>query len=220
MSGLLLVVLSIGFADSANPSTIGPALYLATTKQPGRTLAGFSLGVFAVYLAGGLVLLLGPGRYLIARLPHPGQTTIHWLELAAGLALMVVAFVLWRGRHRMARHLRSHEGRIRRSSLLLGGGIMLVELPTAVPYFAVIAALADSGRSTLTQIALLLLFNVAFVAPLLAILAVVRLAGERGARALARAHESLHRRAPVLIPAAVVCLAIVLVVLGALGLAR
>jgi cytochrome c biogenesis protein CcdA len=220
MSRLLLVVLSIGFADSVNPSTVGPALYLSTTKRPERTLAGFLLGVFAVYLAGGLVLLLGPGRYLIARLPHPGRTTIHWLELVAGIALLIVAWVLWLRRDWMARHLRSRESRIGGSSILLGGGIMAVELPTAVPYFAVIAALADSGRSIATQIGLLVIFNVAFVTPLLAILVVVQLAGERGARALARAHESLHRRAPVLIPAAVFCLAVVLVVLGALGLTR
>jgi cytochrome c biogenesis protein CcdA len=220
MSRLLLVVLSIGFADSANPSTVGPALYLATTKRPERQVAGFILGVFTVYLAGGLVLLLGPGRYLVAKVPRPSSTTVHWLELGAGIALAVVAFVLWRGRDRIVRHLESHEGRIGRSSILLGGGIMLVELPTAVPYFAVIAALADSGRNPTTQIALLVLFNVAFVAPLLVILVVVQLAGARGARALERAHEYVHRRAPVLIPAAVLCLAVVLVALGALGLAR
>ena len=174
--------------------------------------------MFVVFFAGGLVLLLGPGRFLIAKLPHPGATTIHWLELVAGVALLVVAFVLWRGRDRMARHLRGHETRIGGSSILLGGGIMLVELPTAVPYFAVIAALADSGQSTSTQIGLLFLFNVAFIAPLLVILVVVQLAGERGARALERAHEYLHRRAPVLIPAAVLCIAVVLLVLGAVGL--
>jgi cytochrome c biogenesis protein CcdA len=218
MSRLLLVVLSIGFADSANPSTVGPALYLATTRRPERQLAGFILGVFAVYLAGGLVLLLGPGRYLVARIPRPSGTTVNWLELGAGIALLVAAVALWRGRDRIARHLRSHEGRIGRSSILLGGAIMLVELPTAVPYFAVIAALADSGRSAVAQTALLVLFNVAFVAPLLVILVVVSLAGARGARALERAHEYLHRRAPVLIPAAVFALAVVLVVLGAVGL--
>jgi cytochrome c biogenesis protein CcdA len=220
MSRLLLVVLSIGFADSANPSTVAPALYLATTKRPERQLAGFILGVFAVYLAGGLVLLLGPGHYLVARIPRPSSTTMNWLELGAGIALLVAAVALWRGRDRISRHLRSHEGRIRRSSILLGGGIMLVELPTAVPYFAVIAALADSSRSTTAQIALLVLFNAAFVVPLLVILVVVRLAGARGARALDRAHEYIHRRAPVLIPGAVLVLAVVLVALGAVGLTR
>jgi cytochrome c biogenesis protein CcdA len=219
MRRLLLVVLSIGFADSANPTTVGPALYLATTKRPTRSLAGFILGVFVVFFAGGLVLLLGPGRFLVAKLPHPSSTTIHWLELGGGIALLVVAFVLWRARDRMDRHLRSHETRIGGSSILLGGGIMLVELPTAVPYFAAIAAVADSRQSIATQIALLFLFNVAFIAPLLVILVVVQLAGQRGARALERAHAYLHRRAPVLILAAVLCIAVVLLVLGAVGLA-
>jgi len=84
MRALLLVVLSIGFADSANPSTIGPALYLATTKRPERAIAGFVVGVFMVYLVGGAVLLLGPGRYLLPLVPHPGRHTVHVLELAGG----------------------------------------------------------------------------------------------------------------------------------------
>jgi cytochrome c biogenesis protein CcdA len=220
MNGLLLLVLTIGVADSINPSTLGPALYLATTKRPVRRLAGFILGVFVVYLAGGLVLLLGPGRYLIAKVPHPGHTTVHWLELAAGIALLAGALVLWRVRGRVDSHLQARERKIGGSSILLGGGIMAVELPTALPYFAVIAALADSNESTAAQIALLVLFNVLFVLPLAAILVVVWLAGERGARLLERVHAYLYRRASVLLPAVVFAGAGVLLVLGAVGLTR
>ena len=220
MNGLLLLVLTIGVADSINPSTVGPALYLATTKRAVRRLAGFILGVFVVYLAGGLLLLLGPGRYLIAKVPHPGHTTVHWLELAAGVALLVAAFVLWRVRGHVDRHLQAREAKLGGSSILLGGGIMAVELPTALPYFAVIAALADSNESTTTQIALLVLFNILFVLPLAVILVVVWLAGARGARLLERVHAYLYRRASVLLPAIVFAGAGALLVLGAVGLAR
>jgi cytochrome c biogenesis protein CcdA len=219
MRALVLVVVSVGLIDCLNPSTIGPALYLATRKNPVRSIAGFCLGVFVVYLLGGIVLTLGPGRLLVRALPHPGSTTVAELELGAGAVAVVVAVVLWLARGRIARHLRTHEHRLDRSSILLGGGIMAVELPTAVPYFAVIAALADSGRGVVPQIALLVLFNLVFVAPLLLILVVVKLAGARGARVLGDVHDRLHRHAPVLIPAAVLCLGAVLVVLGAVGLA-
>jgi cytochrome c biogenesis protein CcdA len=219
MRGLVLVVVSVGLIDCLNPSTIGPALYLATRKNPVRSIAGFILGVFVVYLLGGILLTLGPGRLLIRAVPHPGHTTVAELELAGGIAAIVLAVVLWLARERVARHLHRHEHRLDRSSILLGGGIMAVELPTAVPYFAVIAAVADSGSSIATQLGLLVLFNVVFVAPILVILAVVKLSGNRGARVLADIHERLHRHAAVLIPAAVLVVGVVLVALGAVGLA-
>jgi cytochrome c biogenesis protein CcdA len=219
MRALVLVVVSVGLLDCLNPSTIGPALYLATRKDAERSIGGFILGVFAVNIVGGVVLTLGPGRWLIRLLPHPGHATVSRLELAGGVALIVLAVALWLARERVAKHLQRHERRVGGSSILLGAGIMAVELPTAVPYFAVIATIADSAQSSAAQVALLVLFNVVFVAPLLLILAVVGLAGERGARRLEGIHARLHRHAAVLIPAGVLAVGVVLGLLGVVGLA-
>jgi len=218
---LLTVVISIGLADSVNPSTIAPALYLATAKNAPRSIAGFIVGVFVVYLAGGLVLTFGPGPVLLAALPHPHprRETVHVIELAIGVGALILAVALWLARDRVATHLGRHERRVGRSSILLGGAIMAVELPTAFPYFAVIAAVVGSHAHALTQIALLILFNVLFVAPLVGILAVVALTGERGARKLEQAHVLLHRHGPVLIPVLIFIVAIVLILIGSRGLA-
>jgi cytochrome c biogenesis protein CcdA len=217
---LLTVVISIGLADSANPSTIAPALYLATEKNAPRSIAGFIVGVFVVYLAGGLVLTFGPGPFLLDALPHPRRETVHAIELALGVGALLLALVLWLARDRVATHLGRHERRVGRSSILLGGAIMAVELPTAFPYFAVIAAVVGSHTHVLTRVALLVLFNVLFVAPLVVILAVVVLSGERGARKLEQAHALLHRHGPVLLPVLIFVVAIVLILIGSLGLAR
>jgi cytochrome c biogenesis protein CcdA len=220
---LLIVVLSIGFVDSVNPTTIGPALYLATQKNAQRKIAGFILGVFVVYLVGGLVLTLGPGALLIAALPRPGRQLVSVTELVLGLVSLAAAVVLALRRERIPRHLRKHESRFGRgggSAILLGGGIMAIELPTAFPYFAVIAAIDSANVSVAKEIGLLILFNLLFVAPLLAILVVLRLSGERGVETLDAIHTQLHRRAQVLIPAVVGIVAVVLIVLGGTGLAR
>jgi len=217
---LVTVVISIGLVDSVNPSTIAPALYLATEKNAPRSIAGFIVGVFVVYLAGGLVLTFGPGPVLLAALPHPRRETVHVIELALGVGALILAVVLWVARDRVATHLGRHERRFARSSILLGGAIMAVELPTAFPYFAVIAAVVGSHAHAVTQFALLVLFNAVFVAPLMGILAVVVLAGERGARKLEQAHVLLHRHGPVLIPVLIFVVAIVLILLGSHGLAR
>ena len=106
-----------------------------------------------------------------------------------------------------------------RTSILVGAGIMAVELPTALPYFAVIAAVTSSGRSVTMQVALVLLFNLVFVAPLLAVLAVRQLAGARGRSWLTATRERLDRHADALVPALVLLVAVILVAIGAVGLA-
>ena len=217
MLALLGVVVSVGLADSVNPSTVGPTLYLASGRDAGRSLLGFIMGVFAVSAAAGVVLVVGPGRVLLAHRPNPH--TEHLVELWAGVALVAVAAGLWVGRERVARRVVRNEQTVERTSILVGAGIMAVELPTALPYFAVIAAVTSSGRSVTMQVALVLLFNLVFVAPLLAVLAVRQLAGARGRSWLTATRERLDRHADALVPALVLLVAVILVAIGAVGLA-
>jgi cytochrome c biogenesis protein CcdA len=217
---LIALALTIGLADSINPSTIAPALYIATTRDAERSLVAFVLGVFLVYLAGGVVLTLGPGRALVAELPHPNAETKHWLELALGLAALLVAALLWRVRERVAASFRRAESRLGRSSFLVGAGIMAVELPTAFPYFAVIAALVGADVSVVAEIVLLVLFNVAFVAPLLVIVAIRRVLGPRAQATLERFRDAVAERAGAIIPAIVLVVAVALLVVGGVGVAE
>jgi cytochrome c biogenesis protein CcdA len=216
---LIVLVVSIAAADSLNPSTLAPALFYAVGAHGRRDVATFTLGVFAVSLAGGLALTFGPGQALLTRISKPSPHTVHLIELVAGGAALPAAAVLWGMRVRIAARLTSKQAS-GRSAWLLGVGIMGVELPTAIPYFAAIAAIVESGRSDTTQIVLVLLYNVAFVAPLLVLHAVLTLAGARGAPIAARARLQLDRWAPRVAPAAFVVAAVVLLTLGAVGLAR
>jgi len=219
VAALLGLVLAVGLVDSLNPSTVAPALYLAAGAGAGagRSMLAFAAGAFAVYAGGGLVLVLGPGRALLSHRPQPH--TVHLLELCLGAALVAVAVVLWLVRDHVARHAARNQGRVtERAPFLLGAVIMAAELPTALPYFAVLAAVADSGRSAAEQILLVLLFNVMFVAPLLAIAAIRALAGTRGRAALERSRQRLDRHAGVIAPALVLAIAVVLLVIGGAGL--
>src|SRR5579875_1515148 len=183
---LIGIVATIGIADSLNPTTIAPALYLASHHAPRREVARFTLGVFLVYLLGGAVIALGPGQLLLSLLPKPGPRVEHTIEVLVGLAMAAGAAVLWHRRRVLAPwplpapRTRGH------SSTVLGATIMAVELPTAFPYFGAIAAIVGSGAGAARQMVLLVLFNVCFVLPLLAIVATLWLAGDRAAQILGR----------------------------------
>jgi cytochrome c biogenesis protein CcdA len=213
------IVLGVGLADSLNPSTVGPALYLATARRPVVRVALFTLGVFAVNFAAGMALALGPGRLLVHAVPRPDRTVRDALELAAGLVLVAMAVALWTARGRLARR----ELPMRRgggSALALGASIAAVELPTAAPYLGVIAAIVAARPSVPQTIALLGLFCTAFVAPLLAIIVALVVAGDRAAPVLARAGAWLERRWPVVLAALLLLVGAGLSAAGARGLLR
>jgi cytochrome c biogenesis protein CcdA len=214
------VAISVGLADSLNPSTVGPALYLATVRNRVWRVTQFTIGVFGVTFAGGLVLTIGPGRLLLGLVPHPQGTVRHVIELVAGVVLLIVTVALWLGRRSLARHELPGRSGGGGSALIAGASIAAVELPTAAPYFAVIAGIVASSASVPQQIGLLALYDVAFVLPLLVIVVVIVFGGERADRWLQRGGAWLQRRWPVVLAGLLLFVGSVLAVLGGTGLVR
>ena len=219
MIALVVLVLSVALVDSLNPSTIVPALYLATGARPVRAVLGFAAGFFAVNMAGGVVVLL-LGHRLARYVPHPSHGVLHAGEVALGLGAIAGSAVLWRRRDRVDAAFARAEARVTRAAPLAGATIAAFELPTALPYFAVIAALAASSQRLATDIVLLLVFNLVYLAPVIAIAVVRALAGERAVGLLTQARELVLRRAGAVLAGLVLAVGLALLVIGTIGLAK
>ena len=102
---------------------------------------------------------------------------------------------------------------------MLGVTIMAVELPTAFPYFAAIAAIVAADVSPVKEALYLVLFNVCFVLPLLAILLTLELAGSRAQDLLARGRAKLEVRWPVTLAVVALLAGLFVTLLGVTGLA-
>jgi cytochrome c biogenesis protein CcdA len=151
--------------------------------------------------------------------PRPRDEVAYTLELIAGMALIAVAALVWRHRDRLSER-RLPAGRSEgRSSLLLGATITAVELPTAFPYFAVIAAIVGSGFGPARQLVLLVLFNVCFVLPLLGIVATLTFAGSHAERLLAVGRGFLQRHWPRVLSGVMLLAGLFVIALGATGFA-
>ena len=170
MFALLTLIISVGLADSMDPTMILPALYFAARPRGGRRAAGFACGVFVVNLVGGVAIALGPGRFLVDLVPHPGPRVTHALELACGAILLAAAVLLWR-RQRSPDQPRGNHERLQRASPLVGATVALLELPTAVPYFVIIAAVVRSDAGIASTVVLLAVYQLIYLAPVLAIAA-------------------------------------------------
>jgi cytochrome c biogenesis protein CcdA len=180
----------------------------------------FTIGVFSVTFAGGLLLTIGPGRLLLGLVPHPHGTVRHVIELVAGVVLLILAVALWLGRRSLARRELPGRSAGGGSALIAGAAIAAVELPTAAPYFAVIAGIVASSASVPQEIGLLALYNVAFVMPLLAIIVVIVFGGKRADGWLHSGGAWLQRRWPVVLGSLLLFVGSVLAVLGGTGLLR
>jgi cytochrome c biogenesis protein CcdA len=220
MLRLIALVVSIGLADSLNPTTIAPALYLAAGERSrSRTqVTEFTVGVFLVYFVGGVLIALGPGQLLLSLVPKPDHEDRYVLEIIVGAAMLVAAAGLWIHRDRLSGRQPPQVPTEGRSSAILGATITAVELPTAFPYFAAIAAIVGSGLDPARQVFLLVLFNVCFVVPLLGIAAVLWLAGDQADQVLLTWRTFLQRRWPVLLAGLALVAGIFIVLLGATGL--
>lgn len=218
MLRLIGVVVSIGLADSINPTTILPAMYLATRERPAAQVIEFTLAVFLVYLVGGALIALGPGQLLLSIVPKPDAEDRYVLETIAGVAMLCAALFLWIRRDKLARRTPPVQRATSRSGAVLGATITAVELPTAFPYFAAIAAIVGSGFDPLQQLLALVLFNVCFVLPLVGIAVTLAIAGDRARETLEKARYFLYRRWPVILAALALLAGIFVTLLGASGL--
>ena len=219
MLRLVGIVMSIGLADSLNPTTIAPALYLATGERARDRVAEFTAAVFAVYFLGGAAIAVGAGQLIRPLLPHPHHHITNIIEIAAGAAMIAAAAMLWHHRARLRRREPPDFDPRGKSSWVLGASITAVELPTAFPYFAAIAAIVGADLDAGPDLVLLLLFNICFIAPLLAILGVLTFAGERSEQVLCDARSFLQRHWPSVLAGLALAAGLFVVLLGVTGLA-
>ena len=82
---------------------------------------------------------------MLSLIPRPNREDQYILELIAGAVVLTAGTVLWGYRKRLAQRELPAPNPEGKSSAFLGATITAIELPTAFPYFAAIAAIVGSG---------------------------------------------------------------------------
>jgi cytochrome c biogenesis protein CcdA len=164
------------------------------------------------------VLVLGPGQLLLSVLNEVSHTARDALEIAAGIAMIAAAVSLWHQRGRLAQKELPNPNPRRKSSLALGATMIAVELPTAFPYFAAIAAVLGSGGALPRQMLLIAVYNLCFVLPLVAILVTLLAFGTNADHILTRGRQALEQRWPAVFAGLLLAGGIVLGVVGGVEL--
>jgi cytochrome c biogenesis protein CcdA len=210
---LVLAIILIAVPDSVNPSLILTELVLAGGPHPRRSTAVFTVAAMATTFAGGLALALGFGDVILSLLPKPSAVVRHAVTALAGAVLITAGLLLWIRRERAAARVHSDRAP-HRAAAVLGVAIAGVELLSALPYFAAIALIVGSDVSDAHKVILLLLYNVVYALPLIAIAAVTALAEADAQRLLTPVTATLMRYWPTLVASLSVVVGIALIAYG------
>jgi hypothetical protein len=172
---MLVTVLVMAFAVSVEPFRIGMTVLMLNRPRPALQLLAFLLGGFAMGMTVGLVVLFVFRRRLL------GSTyfTLSKVQILIGFLALLVAVVVavpipGRLGSRPARLARPAQRLLSGHSLSVAGIAGLSIALPSVDYLAALAVILASGAAALTQVAVLVMFNVVAFAlveiPLLAFL--------------------------------------------------
>jgi len=186
----LPIIIGFGLIDSINPCVIGVLLVMLSvllkTGDRSKILKNglsYTIGVYVTYLVGGLSLLsVFTAIRDIAIISRALYAVIGAFILLA--ALLEIKDYFWYGRWFSLAIPKSLVGFVEEkvnsahvslfAAAFFGGIVTLVELPcTGAPYLAILALMAQGGFSYFTALPLLLLYNLVFVFPLIAIILMV-----------------------------------------------
>ncbi len=211
-------LIGLALVDALNPFSIAAQAFLLSTGRPVARGLAFVLGTFAVYLLCGVVLLEGWLVLLHSLLPALPPWVPGGLEIGAGIAALAAGIYTWR---------QAAQGKSTPSpsnlSLLATTAFAVVstlsDMPTAIPYFAAASQIAASDGGALTRYSWLLIYNLIYVAPLVAMLALRVGLGDGTAAILGRVRTSVDWTVAKLLPPLLVLAGVALLGDGALRLA-
>lgn len=208
MSSLLAYVVAIAALDSLNPTTIAIQIYLISTPKPVLRSVSFIAGVFVTYWVAGLAVVLGISQLNINfQLSSP---LMYILQLIVGVGLFLVGWNLDKFASDSQKVKRPTQLTVAQT-FLFGGAATFWDLPTALPYLAVIGRISAKQFDFLTVMSILGIYNTIFVLPLIALVGIYVCLGDRSVDLFSAINQSIQKWGQKILKVLLVLLGIVLV---------
>ena len=208
MHALLTSLVAIAALDSLNPTATAIQVFLLSTPKPIARSIAFIVGVFTAYWMVGLLITLGVGEAIAVLVNQIGLAfpgSIYGLQFILGVVLLVIS---WKFNFNEKRTERRPQKLTLTYTFVLGLAVTIWEFPTALPYLAAIQQIIRANLDWLSIIAILGLYNLIFVFPLIVLLGIYILLQGRSTALLHRINRAIEQWGPSI-------LRVVLIVLGA-----
>lgn len=169
MLNILLLLVPLALLDSLNPFTIATHIFLLTTKNPLPKAVFHIIGIYLMYLIGGVLIFLGFDLVIREVLLIPNIKLVGYIiEFLLGIGIIIFAYKKHKGGF--------HETDVSKKTplksiycLFLGFFSTLADIPTAFPFFIAIGLLKKMGVGTLNinTIVVLSFYVLIYVLPLI-----------------------------------------------------
>ncbi len=191
MAELVLVLTPIALLDSTSiiPLCIVVLVILLGGPSPLFRSTALLAGIFVTYLVCGLLVLFGLqsvfdtiNAYALKVWQDPNTEELIF-QILIGFVLVVLGLRIARARKQQTEK-KAPTAMTASRAFLAGAGMTIVGIPGAVPYLAAIDLILRSDQTTRQEVMVLVVYNIVFVAPLAAIVALSLVLGERSQRLL------------------------------------
>ncbi|MEI6331171.1 MAG: GAP family protein [Pseudanabaena sp. ELA645] len=174
MSALLPSLIAIAALDSLNPSAIALQVYLLGTPTPIPRSIAFVIGIFSAYWTSGLLAVLGLDRLIQTVIVNSGfslSTPLFYIiQFLTGIILLIVGVTL--RIPTQSEPVKAPKKLNFARAFLLGMSVTILELPTALPYFAAIEQIVRANLDLFSIASILALYNLIFVLPPIALVVI------------------------------------------------
>ncbi len=212
MPGLFIILVPILASDIVNPVLLAAVVYAFGSRRPYSNALSILLGWFVVYFASGVVLAIALDAILdYLKNPRPIDFAI---EAGLGLLLIWVGIQAAKATdpRRKKKEFDDPDSLTPISGFLAGASINLIGMPFAIPYFAVIDQILKADLPTHRGLFVLFLYNLAYILPFVALVAIRRISGEKSDGLFKKINNGMERIGSFLIPLLLILLGGALVV--------
>jgi cytochrome c biogenesis protein CcdA len=176
MSGALIAtVLGVAVVDAVNPSALAMTSYLVSRPDPWPQVRAYIAGIFVTYLTVGLTIAFALSSIVEVIVDALADRGIGYgLQAVIGVVVIVAAARAWcrRSSKQRARPVVVSPW----AAFGLGMAITAVEATTALPYLGALVAITRADPAGIEVVALLVAYNLIFIAPPVAVAVAVRYA--------------------------------------------
>jgi cytochrome c biogenesis protein CcdA len=169
-------VLGLGLLDSLNPFSIAAMALVLTGTRPLVLGGTFIATTFVIYAAAGFATFAGWTAVLTKLIPLIPAWVIEGGLALLGVGCLAAAWYMWTKNDGASSKIADMVRTTVLGTALYAASSTISDVPTALPYFAAIHLLAEADLAVFSTGALLVLYNLSYVAPLGLLLA-IRLKG-------------------------------------------
>lgn len=192
---LLLSVGALSILDTLSPATLAVTVYilLTTKEQLVRRLLAYLITVAGFYFAVGIALMLGLDTLLHSFTGVSGNPVLSQAMTWIGIALLVGSFFVPTKKKTNAWELPRRTNPRISAMIMLGLTTSIIEVATALPYFAAIGMMTAAQLSPVQWLPILAGYNFVMILPPLLLLSLHLLFGRSMQKPLEKLRAKLAR---------------------------